>query len=168
MKNGEILRLLDNNGNLADSRLLKGLTVVGHLKGVKFSYGIAKNKKLVESEIENLQKSIEQSTEFKEFENKRTELCEEYAEKDEKGTFKTINNEYVIPEDKKEEFNIRLDAYREQHKEAIEDRAKQVVAFKEIEKEESTVEFYKIKLSDVPEDISAEEMQGINELITEE
>ena len=155
MKNGEIFRLQ------------QGIAKVGHLKGIKFAYGIAKNKKIVDAEIENIQTSVAVSEGFEEFEKSRTELCKEYAEKDEKGEFKNINNEYVIPEDKKEEFNIRLDAYREQHKEAIEDREKQVEDFREFEKADSNVEFYKIKLSDVPEDISAEEMQGINKLIEE-
>ena len=148
-------------------RLSQGIAKVGHLKGIKFAYGISKNRKIVDAEIENIQTSVAVSEGFAEFEKMRTDLCKEYAEKDEKGEFKEIKGEYVIPADKKEEFEIRLNAYREQHKEAIEEREKQVADFREFEKAESTVEFYKIKLSDVPEDISAEELGGINELIEE-
>jgi len=155
MKNGQIFRLAN------------GIAKVGHLKGIKFAYGITKNKKIIDREIEDIKESITPSPEFAEFEKARVELCKEYAEKDEKGEFKVENNEYVLPEDKKEEFEIRLKALREQHKEAIEGREKQNEDFEAFQKEESKVEFYKIKLKDVPEDISAEEMQAIDELIEE-
>lgn len=155
MKNGEIFKLS------------QGIANVGKLKGIKFAYGIAKNKKIIDSEVESMQASVTATEAFLAFEKLRLELCKEYAEKDEKGKFKEIKGEYVIPADKREEFEIRLNAYREQHKEAIDEREKQITDFREFEKAESTVEFYKIKLSDVPEDISAEELVGIDELIEE-
>jgi len=156
MKNGEIFRLA------------QGIAKVGHLKGIKFAYGISKNKKIVDSEIESVKESVAQSETFTEFEAKRIELCKEYAEKDEKGEFKVESNEYVLPAEKKEEFEIRLNALREQNKEAIDEREKQLIDYKEFIDQESTIEFYKIKLSSVPEDISAEELEGISELITED
>lgn len=155
MKNGEIFRLA------------KGIEKVGHLKGVKFAYGIARNKKIVDAEIENIKESVAQSEAFTAFEKSRIELCQEYAEKDEKGEFKVENNEYVLPADKKEEFEIRLNALREQNKEGIEEREKQLNDYKDFIDQESAVEFHKIKLSSVPEDITAEELEGIKELIEE-
>lgn len=152
--------------------LAQGITRVGHLKGIKFAYGIVKNKKIIDAEIENLRELVKTNPTFDEFTKVRMELIKELAEKDEKGEIKAVTNdkgqtEAVIPDDKKEEFEIRLQALREQHKEAIEEQEKKEADFEAFQKEESKVEFYKIKLKDVPEDISAEEMQSIQELIEE-
>ncbi len=160
MKNGQIFRLAN------------GIAKVGHLKGIKFAYGVVKNKKIVDTEIENLRELVKTNPAFDEFTKVRMELIKELAEKDDKGEIKTVTNEKgqteaVIPDEKKEEFEIRLQALREQHKEAIDEQEKKEADFEAFQKEESKVEFYKIKLKDVPEDISAEEMQAIDELIEE-
>lgn len=53
------------------------------LGNARFSYAVTKNMKMISEELEIIQKSIEQSEEYKVYDKLRIELCEKYAEKDE-------------------------------------------------------------------------------------
>ena len=55
-------------------RLISGLNSVGKLPGAKFGYAVAKNLGKIEREIKALQKTLEMSDEYKEFDELRTEI----------------------------------------------------------------------------------------------
>ena len=152
MKNREILEL-----NQALSSL--------NLKGFKFSYGVAKNIALLKTEIESLQKTMVASEPFKEYEQARIALAEKYSKKDESGNPIVKGNEYEIAD--REVFDKELIKLQTTHKVAIEERQKQIDDFNKLLEEEAKVELYKIKLEDVPEDITTEEMTAIYVLIEE-
>ena len=107
-------------------QLYRALNTLGQLQGVKFSYSISRNLAILKPEIEALEKASTASEEFIEMDKERIKLVEEYAEKDEKGKPKKKGNEYVIPEDKKEDFENAFEAFKIEHKELYDAREKQI------------------------------------------
>lgn len=113
-----------------------------NVSGVKFSYFVVKNLHIIKSEVDNLQEI-------------RKNILETNSEKDKKGKpilenvdLKTGIGNYKIMNEKKfekdmEEFNKLLD-------------------------EEVSLDFYKIKMSDIPETITSQQMMAIFNLIEEE
>ena len=155
--------------------LFRALNALVGLKGVAFSYAVAKNLRRLGEEVESIQKASETSKEFNEYETARIELAKKNAkkdadgkpvteeEKDEKG--KVVSTTFVIENQKT--FDKELEALRATHKEALDGRQKQIDEFNALLDEKSDVELHKIKLSDVPQDITTEQMNGILPLIDE-
>lgn len=152
--------------------LYRNLNQLGNLSGVKFSYAVARNLNLLKAEIESLEKSVELPEAFKAFDKERVALVEQYAEKDEKGKPKKEKAEngaeqYVMGQNE-EEFKKEFDALKEKHKEAVELREKQFEEYTRLLTTDTDVSLYKIKLDMVPEGISARQMAGIYEIISED
>lgn len=143
--------------------LYQGLNSVKDLKGVKFAYGIVKNINIIKSEIEAFQESINPTKEFMAFENGRIELAKKHSKKDDKGNPVIADNQYEVEDkDKFEESFLEL---REKHKEAIDKREKQAEEYNKLLAEESKIELHKIKMSDVPDNISPEQLAAIFDII---
>jgi len=146
--------------------LYLNLNKLGNLKGVKFSYGVSKNLALLSPEIESLNKVQEMSEEFKKFEEKRVELIKDYSKKDESGKDIIENNSYVVLDQKK--WDKVFDKLKEDNKEVVKKREKQIEEYLELLKTESDIKLYKIKLADIPEDITTIQMNSIISIIIEE
>lgn len=146
--------------------LNQALNTVGNLSGVRFSYAVAKNKKLIETEIEALNVALKASEKYTEFDTKRVELCKRLADKDEKGVAKMDNNSFVIIANK-EEFDKELEALRTEYKEEIDAREAQIKKFNEMMEEESSFVPHKIKLADLPANITAKQTTDLFEIIEE-
>ena len=134
MKNKDLFNLFNSLCNLSN------------LKGIKFSYGIIKNKKNIKNEIEILQNIIKPSQEFIEFDKEREKLCKKYSKKDEKGEIIIKNNNYDIKSECKEIFNKEFDDLKEQNKEFIIKREKQLEEYNKLLEEECNIELHKIKI----------------------
>lgn len=148
------------------SELLKfeaGLNSVSNLKGVKFAYAVAKNLSKVKPEIEAIKKSSEPYENLNEYEKLRLELCEKHAKRDDKGVIITESQQYVMEDIKV--FNKAFDKLRKESKEALNQRDDQIKKLEEFLKEESTLELHKIKIEDLPEEITAIQITGIEEMI---
>jgi len=135
------------------------------LKGVKFNYAILRNIGKLEEEVKILQKMTDLSEPMKKFEQERIELANKYSKKDDKGESVVDNGQYVL--DSTQEFNKEFDALKETYKDAIKERANQMVEFEELLKKENEVELYKIKLTEIPDDITTEQMAALVNLIEE-
>lgn len=134
----------------------------------KGAYGIAKNKRLLEDEIksiEDAQKAIEYPAELEEFNTKRLVLCREYASKDEKGEPIVNNQAFVIPD--RTEFDKELAALREEYKEPLDVRQKIDEDFHKFLIEETEISVHVIKLEDLPNGITAAQIELLGEIITE-
>jgi hypothetical protein len=153
MKNQEILSLYENLHQL-------------NLKGVKFSYAVAKNIALLKPEVESLQKAIEQSEDFKKFEQERVELAKKHAKKNENGEPIEEKGQYIIED--KEAFKKDFTDLKEKNKEVVEAREEQIKEFNELLEKENEIKFHKISIKDVPEDITTVQMNQIYSLISEE
>jgi hypothetical protein len=147
--------------------LYQSLNKLGNLKGVKFAYGVSRNISLLKPEIESLEKAVTVSEEYKEFENKRIALVEKFSKKDEKGKFVKVNNNYEIEEGKQEELDKEFEALKAENQEVFDSRLKQIEEYNELLKTESTVVLYKVALSEVPTDISVQQMFGISAIVDE-
>ena len=140
------------------------LNTLGELKGTRFAYGVSKNVNKLQPEINALQKSFAASEEFLAYDKERVELAKEYSHKI-KGEPVIIEGRYDIEDQDK--FDKELEKLQKKHKKAVEEREKQFKEFQEILKEEVEIDLYKIKISDVPQEITARQMNGILEIIEE-
>lgn len=145
--------------------LYQSLNAVGNLRGVKFAYAVIRNLNILQPEIEALQKSAEPSKDFNIFEMARVELAKKHAKKDKNGEAVVEANQFVI--ENKEKFDKEFVLLRKKHKEAVANRDKQIAEYNKLLEEEVKIELFKIKMSDVPQDISTEQLKGIFEVIEE-
>lgn len=136
-----------------------------NLKGVKFNYSVSKNIELLKKEINSFKESTKPSEEFAKYEKERTNLCVKHAEKDGKGKPIIENNEYKITNI--EEFEKEIAELKEKNKEAIEARQAQLKEFEEFLTKENTITLFKIKVADIPADITTKQLTSIISLIEE-
>jgi ribosomal protein L11 len=133
------------NRELAD--LMQGLMAVKDLKGVRFSLQVTKNINLIKSELEHIEEAAKPSEEFLEI-AKLVQVIE--------GSGKT-------DEEKKEEV-AKLE---EKNADLVADRKKQIDEFNNMLEDEIEVSLFKISEKHLPEDITAQQLMGINQLIKE-
>lgn len=148
----------------AVNELYKGLDTLGSLQGVKFAYFIAKNKALLESEIKDMKEAIKTSDEYNVYEKARIALAEEHAVKED-GKPVVKDNSYVMED--KDAFNKAWEALKDKHKDAIDARKKQVEDFNKFLEEEIELNLHNIQLTDVPANITVEQMEIIEPLVNE-
>lgn len=127
------------------------LNQLGHLNGVKFAYGVTKNLSLLAPEIEAITKAA------KDYETSRIELAKKFAKKDEQGEPILVRNEYQL-EDKK--------GFEEAFSEL--QKTQSFLDYQELLKQDSDFVPFKIKLDDVPKEISVAQMYGIRDLVDED
>lgn len=156
--------------------------VMRQLSGDKISprgaYNIAKCRSLAEVEVNvvnEARKEAKQPEGMLAFEEKRLKLCEELAEKDEEGNAK----KFEVPSqtgEKQEMFDItpenrkvleeKLEELAEgEFKEVFEERDKIEQGFADLLSEEIDMSFPKIKLDDLPQKISAEQILALEPLL---
>ena len=121
--------------------LLKSLTKVGNLTGVKFSYAMARNFNIL-------------MPAFKSFDQDRIALAISCSKKDKDGK--------SIMKAGKNEFNQDVDVFD------FEDQKTFDIEFKKLLLEEKDIKLFQITLDDVPKEITAEQMTGIYEIIKNE
>lgn len=131
---------------------LKSLDDAKFDANIKFKYAIARNKKILQPIVESLQEIIQPSEELKKFEPERVELCRKYADKDEEGSPKFIEDRFIIIENR-EEFNKELEELREKYKEEMDKQEEKNKEFIELLKEDckEEINFFKIDLTYFPD-----------------
>jgi len=140
----------------------------------KGAYGIAKNKRILEVEKDAIQKAQQahmassMSDDLRKFEEERVELCKEYADKDEDGNPITSNNQFKVVE-RNAEFIKALNELREEpvYAAAIKAREDKDNEFQNFMKESIEVEVHLIKVDDLPNDITAQQIEALGDLVTE-
>lgn len=147
-------------------QLFQALNTMGTKKGVKFAYGVSRNLAIMKPEIEAIEKAGNPTEEFKKVDELRVAIAEKYAKKDEAGKPITADNAYVM--ENTEEMEKEFAVLKEENKEVFEARETQVKEYLELLKTDSVFVPHKILLSDVPSDISVQEMYSISPIIAEE
>jgi len=119
--------------------------------GAKFTYGIAKNKKLILPIVKEFDKMRIPSPEFMEYDQERMTLCGEYSEKNDDGEAK-INGEgnFALIEEKREEFEKALVDLKGKHDEAFKIENGRAEEYTEIMETEVDIELWNIQLDDCP------------------
>ena len=135
----------------------------------KGAYGIAKNKRIVDAEvksIEDAQKNQKLPEGIEEFEAKRIDLCKKMADKDEEGNPLVVNNSFVLAENKAK-FDKKLEKLRKEYEVAITTRETQDKDFQDFLKEEIEVDFHAIKVDDLPDNVTAQQIGILDEIIVD-
>ena len=134
---------------------------------VKFHFIIAKNKRLIESDIHLLKEASEPLEKYLEYDLKRKNSCEVFAKKGEDDKPVVLNNRYVIDEEKKEEFDKEIEKLQEEYKETIKEQEKREEDYLALLKEETDVSFNLIPLSIMPENTLGMDVELLFDLIEE-
>lgn len=151
MKNQELFTLYQGLKNL-------------NLTGIKLNFAIIKNMKLLEAEIESIQKALKSDEKFEEFEKKRVELLDKYGLK-KNGNFVSENNQVVLKD--AEGFDKEFSVIQEQYADIISSRAQQLKEYSELLQQENDIQLKKIDISWMPEDIETKDMNILYPLIEE-
>jgi hypothetical protein len=159
MKNKKIVELFNNLSDL-------------NLKGVKFAYAVARNISILKPHVESLGKAQQPTEEYQKFEKERIALAQKHAKKDDQGeavTEDVIQNGVVVKKvfvlENKEAFLEEVKDIQEKHKEAIDAWEAQLKEFDQVLEKEEEIKLYKIKIEDVPEEITSQQMTHIFDLI---
>jgi hypothetical protein len=138
------------------------LEKLSDISNTKFAYFIMKNMKILKPEIDIIRELNQTSPAYLEYENKRLHLCQEFSKKDEDGNPVIKDNSYDI--ENTEDFNSKLGELQAQYKDVIAVKHKKDLELTEFLMEECDLNFYKIKLENLPE-LSGRVMMSLEELI---
>lgn len=147
-------------------KLLQGINVALLLPGAKFAYALVKNKKKIQSELDILKEIAKSTEEPEDFRKKRIDLCEQFCEKDDKKKSIIKNNSYCGLEGNKK-FNKEVEKLKLEYKTVLDKREKAVGEYDKLLQEEVEVDLHKIILKDIPEDITGQQLEAIQEIIEE-
>lgn len=136
-------------------------------KGTKFAYAILKTKQNIRPVVDELMKLQMPPPKFVEYDDKRYAFCIEYSEKDEAGKPKTNGNNFVIEELRRAEFDEKMKAHNIEYAEAQKEFAAQVAEYNRKLNEEAEVELHTVLLSQLPSDMTSEEIEPFLPLVEE-
>jgi len=142
---------------------LQNLPKYKNAKGTKFNYAIRKNEKAIQLEVDDFYDMEKPEEAFINYDKARIEICKKYAEKDEKDQPVIENGNYKILD--QENFKEEINKLQEENKEVIENRRKQVDDLNAFLAEESDIKICKVKLSDIPADLTGQDIENIFPMI---
>lgn len=146
------------------TKIRKNLNSVSHYQGIDFAYAVFKNKQLIDNKLSEVDFIKNVSPQIVEYEEKRVQLCEEFAKKDENNKPIIENDLYII--DNKEMFKIKMDDLLNEYRQYVEERQKQIELFNDKMNEEVNIDFIKIKKEQIPPQLNtAEELDNISFMI---
>lgn len=134
-------------------------------KGAEFNYIIAKNVAKLKPELEALQKGLEPTPEYREYDSKRIEILKKYAVKGENGEPVIEDNSFKLADTTTALKEIKF--LQEENQELLDARKKQEEDYQELLNKEATIEIHKLKKSDLPEDMETPIMIKLFKLIEE-
>jgi len=153
--------------------LYQGLNSVGNLTGTKFCYAVSKNIEIIKGELKHINSTLEHSDEEKKYEDARIALCKKLCKLDEKDKPMVVDNpdgssKYVFED--QEGFDKELKKLQKKHEKSVESIKKKKEGYNKFLKEEVSkdVKLHKIKLSDVPEEITAQQMNSLFIIIVDD
>jgi len=157
MKNSDIMNLYG------------GLLGTATLTGVKFSYAVARNIKILNRIVKSIQEASAPSKIFKEYEKERLEFAQKSAIKDKNGKAVTeLANDverFVMKDNAA--FEKGFEVIKEKHKQAIQERKAQIREVGELADMEIEVDLFTIPQSYIPEEINTKQMTDIMPIIKE-
>jgi len=121
---------------------------------VRFSYFLAKNKVILKPEIEAFEEAQQPQEAYIQFETKRVELAQTFADKDANGSPKVHNGQFVIF-DKRDEFDAEIKKLKTKFKTAIDARNKQLEEYAKMLNEPIELQLSKIKFKQLPPQIES-------------
>lgn len=152
--------------------LKEGIMRVGNLTGITFACVMAKNSRKIKEELEDFNAGTKATDGYKEFTEKRIELCKKHADKDGKGNPKSVavpegvpgEREYVGLEDNLL-FESDVNKLMEKYKGELDKRKKINKDYNEQLNAEIKFGYIMVDLKDVPETITTAQLEGISDLV---
>ena len=129
----------------------------------KLAYAIAKNRRILDQEIESLKETIKHTEKYKEYDSKRIELAKKHAKKDENDVPVEKDGNFLLEDEVA--FKKELEVLQTEYKEAIDDMEKKFDAFNTLLEEEFTTELYTITEDMIPETATANEVYTLLKII---
>jgi len=121
----------------------------------RFKFAVVRNLEYFEPEMKAIQETSKSNPRFEEYLNKRKQIGEECADRDEQGQPKLVmvegNQVFQITE-KKEEANSKIVDLIKEYNDVIEEKQEEIKQFGELMKEEIEVDVCKISFEFLPED----------------
>lgn len=152
--------------NIEVLNLFQGLDSLKDLSGVKFTYGVMRNREILKPIFNSIVEAEKIKDEKVEKLNEEIrKLAIEHAKKDEKGNA-IVENGTIVLENVKD-LNKKIEKLKEEDEESFKMREKHLEAYNEflLEELKEEPEFFLIDLEDVPETITHEQMKIIYPLI---
>ena len=133
------------------------------------TYALIKNSKLIETEVTAIREAYETETEgYKEYLDKLREVYNEFGAKDEQGNVKVTPNGFeLLREEDRETVTEKIKELEETFKDALDARNKEIEDYQELLKSEIDLDLQKIEFDALPENLNAEVMYVLDDLITE-
>lgn len=120
---------------------------------IRYAYGIAKNSRAIEGEIETIRESFNRADEnFSKFQKERFEILEKYCKRDSDGQPVIENDQYAFDDAVKEALQLDLNAVIEKYSDVIKDVQEKNRQFDEFMKEKVTVSLFKMNMDDFSSD----------------
>lgn len=142
----------------------KALDNVSNYQGLEFAYAVFKNKQLIDNKLMEVDFIKNVTPEVIEYEEKRVKLCEELANKDDKGMPIIENDLYIIID--KDTFKTKMDELLTQYKPFVEERQKQIELFNDKMNGKIDFQFVKIKKEQIPLQVqTARELEELSFMI---
>jgi len=125
----------------------------GRINSVKFGYWLVKTKMIIKDEVEMLQKLSTPREEFVIYEQDRIKTAQRLADRNEDGTIKINNNNFVITQNLSL-FQEEMESLRTKHAEVIKNRQQDIDDFNNIIEENSSIDILeKVHIDDIPVEI---------------
>ena len=147
------------------NNLLKALK---NVKSTKFAYIVVRNTKIIDDEVEVVKGLVKLPDDHKsnEFETKRIELVKKWAKKDEKGELIVISGHYDISEESLEGFNKDFNELTVEYTDALAEVEATNDKLRELLDEEIEIEIKTIKEENLPDNLSAEELDVLEVIVS--
>jgi len=152
MKNIEVLNLVESLNSNAEE--------LKKLKGAKFAYCIIKNIEALNSEAKIIQSIHTISDKYKEYDSKRIEICEKYADRDDNGE---IIKNYITEKSfeykldlSNQEFINEMESLAREYNDTLVESNEKTLEYNRFLMSESGINFTKIDIDSIPNDISVE------------
>lgn len=136
------------------------------LYGVKFSHALIKNAKIFGEEAQKIKSTLTYSKEFLEYNKEMEKTFKQHALKDEDGELIITDNKYQIAPEKKEAFEEIEKEKREANSEIL-DKAKEIEDSynNALNDKNNNIDIVFIKLEELPETITPEQMSALSFMI---
>ena len=152
--------------------------LAGRETSVRFHYLLLKNRRLIEPEVESIEKASVPPKSIEAFEEARIKLCESYCEKDDNGNPKQRmvqrdpngppQSQFVMVPETKEEFENLIEELKEEHKEALDQFEAKQKEVKDLLEAEVEITLHTIKLSEMPKELSGLDIDAMFDIIEDD
>ena len=152
--------------------LREGINRILNVTGTsEFSYAAVKNLRIVQQEIEDIEKMFAPSDEYQEkFQKSYDELIDKYCLKHDNGSPQLVKNDfgqliYKFEKEGREKFDKELKASEKKNKKLVDERTKQLKAKEEFLQKDNKVKIYKVDKKYVPEKLTIAQFSAIFPMI---